>query len=76
VAKSSNGDERGKSPAAEKDVYGAIDRIGDQERQRRGEAIAVLQQRCDNVKPVSSQIPSRRRALSGAAVRSAAPNRP
>jgi hypothetical protein len=45
--------ERGKKSAAEKIVYGAIDRIGEKKAGAAGgEAIAVLQQALDNVKPV------------------------
>ena len=51
--------ERGKKSAAEKIVYGAIDRIGDKSGRAGGEAIAVLQQALDNVKPVV-EVKSRR----------------
>src|SRR5258707_15779395 len=44
--------ERGKKSAAEKIVYGAIDRIGEKGGRAGVEAIAVLQQALDNVKPV------------------------
>src|SRR5258708_39463711 len=45
--------ERGKKSAAEKIVYGAIDRISEKKSGAAGvEAIAVLQQALDNVKPV------------------------
>src|SRR5258705_667227 len=44
--------ERGKKSAAEKIVYCAIDRIGDKSGRAGGEAIAVLQQALDNVKPL------------------------
>src|SRR5258705_10352671 len=44
--------ERGKKSAAEKIVYGAIDRIGEKKSGAAGsDAIAVLQQALDNVKP-------------------------
>ena len=51
--------ERGKKSVAEKIVYGAIDRIGDKSGRAGGEAIAVLQQALDNVKPVV-EVKSRR----------------
>ena len=52
--------ERGKKSAAEKIVYGAIDRIGEKKSGAAGaEAIAVLQQALDNVKPVV-EVKSRR----------------
>ena len=51
--------ERGKKSAAEKIVYCAIDRIGDKSCRAGGEAIAVLQQALDNVKPVV-EVKSRR----------------
>ena len=52
--------ERGKKSAAEKIVYGAIDRIGERKAGAAGaEAIAVLQQALDNVKPVV-EVKSRR----------------
>jgi len=51
--------ERGKKSAAEKIVYGAIDRIGDKTGRAGGEAINVLQQALDNVKPVV-EVKSRR----------------
>ncbi len=52
--------ERGKKSAAEKIVYGAIDRIGEKKAGAAGaEAIAVLQQALDNVKPVV-EVKSRR----------------
>ncbi len=51
--------ERGKKSAAEKIVYGAIDRIGTKMSRAGGEAIAVLQQALDNVKPVV-EVKSRR----------------
>jgi small subunit ribosomal protein S7 len=52
--------ERGKKSAAEKIVYGAIDRIGERKSGAvGGEAIAVLQQALDNVKPVV-EVKSRR----------------
>jgi len=52
--------ERGKKSAAEKIVYGAIDRIGEKKAGAVGaEAIAVLQQALDNVKPVV-EVKSRR----------------
>ena len=50
----------GKKSAAEKIVYGAIDRIGEKKAGAAGaEAIAVLQQALDNVKPVV-EVKSRR----------------
>ena len=51
--------ERGKKSAAEKIVYGAIDRIGEKGGRVGAEAIAVLQQALDNVKPVV-EVKSRR----------------
>ena len=51
--------ERGKKSAAEKIVYGAIDRIGDKTGRAGGDAIAVLQQALDNVKP-AVEVRSRR----------------
>jgi len=51
--------ERGKKSAAEKIVYGAIDRIGEKGGRAGAEAIAVLQQALDNVKPVV-EVKSRR----------------
>ena len=51
--------ERGKKSAAEKIVYGAIDRIGEKLNRVGGESIAVLQQALDNVKPVV-EVKSRR----------------
>jgi len=52
--------ERGKKSAAEKIVYGAIDRISEKKSGAAGaEAIAVLQQALDNVKPVV-EVKSRR----------------
>ena len=51
--------ERGKKSVAEKIVYGAIDRIGDKTGRAGGDAIAVLQQALDNVKPVV-EVKSRR----------------
>ncbi|MDE2294570.1 MAG: 30S ribosomal protein S7 [Gammaproteobacteria bacterium] len=51
--------ERGKKSVAEKIVYGAIDRIGDKTGRPGGDAIAVLQQALDNVKPVV-EVKSRR----------------
>src|SRR5712671_7351349 len=51
--------ERGKKSAAEKIVYGAIDRIGDKSGRAGGEAIAVLQQALTNLKPVV-EVKSRR----------------
>ncbi len=52
--------ERGKKSAAEKIVYGAIDRIGEKKSGAAGsDAIAVLQQALDNVKPVV-EVKSRR----------------
>jgi hypothetical protein len=56
--------ERGKKSVAEKIVYGAIDRIGDKAGRAGGEAIAVLQQALDNVKPVVEvKSPDSRHAL-------------
>jgi len=49
----------GKKSVAEKIVYGAIDRIGDKTGRAGGDAIAVLQQALDNVKPVV-EVKSRR----------------
>ena len=51
--------ERGKKSVAEKIVYGAIDRIGDKTGRAGGDAIALLQQALDNVKPVV-EVKSRR----------------
>jgi small subunit ribosomal protein S7 len=51
--------ERGKKSVAEQIVYGAIDRIGDKTGRAGGEAIGVLQQAIDNVKPVV-EVKSRR----------------
>ncbi len=51
--------ERGKKSAAEKIVYGAIERIGDKTGRAGGDAISVLQQALDNVKPVV-EVKSRR----------------
>jgi small subunit ribosomal protein S7 len=51
--------ERGKKSAAEKIVYGAIDRIGEKMNRPGGESIVVLQQALDNVKPVV-EVKSRR----------------
>src|SRR4030081_2070445 len=51
--------ERGKKSAAEKIVYGAIDRIGEKGGRVGTGAIAVLQQALDNVKPVV-EVKSRR----------------
>ena len=51
--------ERGKKSAAEKIVYGAIDRIGEKTGRGGGEAINVLQTALDNVKPVV-EVKSRR----------------
>ena len=51
--------ERGKKSVAEKIVYGAIDRIGDKTGRGGGDAIALLQQALDNVKPVV-EVKSRR----------------
>ena len=51
--------ERGKKSVAEKIVYGAIERIGDKSGRVGGDAIAVLQQALDNVKPVV-EVKSRR----------------
>jgi small subunit ribosomal protein S7 len=59
--------ERGKKSAAEKIVYGAIDRISEKKSGAAGvEAIAVLQQALDNVKPVV-EVKSRR--VGGAPIR-------
>ena len=49
----------GKKSAAEKIVYGAIDRISEKTGKAGGDAIAVLQQALDNVKPVV-EVKSRR----------------
>ena len=51
--------ERGKKSAAEKIVYGAIDRISEKTGRAGGEAINVLQTALDNVKPVV-EVKSRR----------------
>jgi len=51
--------ERGKKSAAEKIVYGAIDRISEKTGRAGGEAITVLQTALDNVKPVV-EVKSRR----------------
>jgi small subunit ribosomal protein S7 len=51
--------ERGKKSAAEKIVYGAIDRIGEKTGRAGTEAIGVLQVALDNVKPVV-EVKSRR----------------
>jgi small subunit ribosomal protein S7 len=51
--------ERGKKSAAEKIVYGAIDKIGTKLSRPGVESIAVLQQALDNVKPVV-EVKSRR----------------
>jgi len=51
--------ERGKKSAAEKIVYGAIDRIGEKTGRAGGEAITILQTALDNVKPVV-EVKSRR----------------
>ena len=51
--------ERGKKSVAEQIVYGAIDRIGDKTGRAGGEAIGLLQQAIDNVKPVV-EVKSRR----------------
>ena len=51
--------ERGKKSVAEKIVYGAIDRIGDKTGRPCNDAIGVLQQALDNVKPVV-EVKSRR----------------
>ncbi len=51
--------ERGKKSVAEKIVYGAIDRISDKTGRPGGDAIGVLQQALDNVKPVV-EVKSRR----------------
>jgi small subunit ribosomal protein S7 len=51
--------ERGKKSVAEKIVYGAIERIGEETGRAGGEAIAVLQLALDNVKPVV-EVKSRR----------------
>src|ERR1700746_2423331 len=51
--------ERGKKSAAEKIVYGAIERIGDKTGRGGNDAIAMLQQALDNVKPVV-EVKSRR----------------
>jgi small subunit ribosomal protein S7 len=51
--------ERGKKSAAEKIVYGAIDRIGEKLGNAGTETIAVLEKALDNVKPVV-EVKSRR----------------
>src|ERR1700748_1136880 len=51
--------ERGKKSAAEKIVYGAIDRIGEKGGPAGAEAVAVLQQALDHVNPVV-EVKSRR----------------
>ena len=51
--------ERGKKSAAEKIVYGAIDRISEKTGRAGGEAITVLQTALANVKPVV-EVKSRR----------------
>ena len=49
----------GKKSAAERIIYGALDRIGEKTGKRGGEAIEVLSQALDNVKPVV-EVKSRR----------------
>jgi small subunit ribosomal protein S7 len=49
----------GKKSAAERIIYGALDRIGEKTGKRGGEAIDVLSQALDNVKPVV-EVKSRR----------------
>jgi small subunit ribosomal protein S7 len=51
--------ERGKKSVAESIVYGAIDRIGERTGRGGDEALAVLQQALDNVKPMV-EVKSRR----------------
>jgi small subunit ribosomal protein S7 len=51
--------ERGKKSAAEKIVYGAIDRIGEKLGHSGNDTIAVLEKALDNVKPVV-EVKSRR----------------
>jgi small subunit ribosomal protein S7 len=50
---------RGKKSAAEKIIYGAIDRIGEKTGQLGGDAIVLLTKALDNVKPVV-EVKSRR----------------
>ena len=49
----------GKKSAAERIIYGALDRIGEKTGKKGGEAIEVLSQALDNVKPVV-EVKSRR----------------
>ena len=51
--------ESGKKSAAERIIYGAIDRIGEKTGKQGGDALAVLSQALDNVKPVV-EVKSRR----------------
>ena len=51
--------ESGKKSAAERIIYGAIDRIGEKIGKQGGDALAVLSQALDNVKPVV-EVKSRR----------------
>jgi small subunit ribosomal protein S7 len=51
--------ESGKKSAAEQIIYGAIDRIGEKTGRNRADALAVLSQALDNVKPVV-EVKSRR----------------
>jgi small subunit ribosomal protein S7 len=51
--------ESGKKSAAERIIYGAIDRIGEKTGRQGGDALAVLSQALDNVKPVV-EVKSRR----------------
>ena len=47
----------GKKSAAERIIYGALDRIAEKTGKQGGEAIEVLSTALDNVKPVSTQSP-------------------
>ena len=51
--------ESGKKSAAERIIYGAIDRIGEKTGKQGADALAVLSQALDNVKPVV-EVKSRR----------------
>lgn len=51
--------ESGKKSAAERIIYGAIERIGEKTGKQGGDALAVLSQALDNVKPVV-EVKSRR----------------
>jgi small subunit ribosomal protein S7 len=59
--------ESGKKSAAERIIYGAIDRITEKTGKQGGDALGVLSQALDNVKPVGrSEVASRRwRHVSG-----------